>query len=124
MDLDLKLNGPEITRALEEAFSETNDLFNRNAAREITKDKWAWPNAPSPRDIVDLGGLRDSYQRTNVSAREVDHTWTVDYAMAVHEGAVISGSGGFPGRPWTLEPIERLPKDFEKVAKRLLAAVQ
>jgi hypothetical protein len=121
VSLDLKWNDDRILAALEVAFVKANERFGNRAAREITADKWAWPSGDNPRDIVDNGGLRNSYTPTSVSGTEYDHTWSVDYAMAVHEG--VQGKA-FPARPWTKEPIERLPADFEAAAKRELASVQ
>lgn len=122
-DFEVKLNGPALEAALTEAFTDANQVFGRKAAREITDDKWNWPRGETPRDIVDKGGLRNSYTPTQVNATTYDHAWTVDYAMAVHEGAVRNGAD-MPGRPWTKEPVEALPKDFEKLAKAKLGRVQ
>ena len=122
-DFDIKLNGAALEAALTEAFTDANQVFNRRAAREITDDKWNWPTNPSPRDIVDKGGLRNSYVPTQVSPTVYDHAWTVDYAMAVHEGAARSGTS-LPARPWTDAPVEALPRDFEKLAKAKLGRVQ
>jgi hypothetical protein len=127
---EFQVNVGPITAAVEKAFSQANELFNRNAAKEITDDKWYWPSQPSPRDVIDLGGLKGSYQPLQVSPTEYEHSWTVDYAMAVHEGALFGGSdgsnptAGYPSRPWTKAPLERFPKDFEKLAKANLGGVK
>jgi hypothetical protein len=120
---EFQVNVGPITDAVTKAFGEANLLLGRHAAREITDDKWNWPTNPSPRDIVDQGGLRGSYQPATISPTEYEHAWTVDYAIAVHEGAV-RGGGNLPGRPWTKEPLERLPRDFEKLAKTNLGGVK
>jgi hypothetical protein len=120
---EFQVNVGPITAAVEKAFLEANLLMGRNAAKEITDDKWYWPSAPSPRDAKDLGGLLGSYTPEAISPTEYEHAWTVDYAMAVHEGAV-RGGGSLPGRPWTREPLEKLPKDFEKIAKTNLGGVK
>jgi hypothetical protein len=120
---EVKLNTGPITQAVERAFGQANEIFGRDAAREITDDKWNWPRDPSPRDIVDQGGLRNSYVPLGISPREYEHAWTVDYAMAVHEGAQ-RGSTALPARPWTDRPLELLPKRFETLARKGLGDVK
>ena len=129
---EVKLNTGPITEAVEKAFLDANLLFQRDAVRELTDDKWNWPNptvrktgitVDSPRDIVDLGGLRGSYKPQPINAREYEHAWTVDYAMAVHEGAQ-RGSTALPARPWTDRPLELLPKRFETLARKGLGGVK
>lgn len=131
-DFDIKLNGAALESALQEAFTDANLNFGRRAAQEMTDDKWQWPRSTvrqtgitvdSPRDIRDLSGLIGSYTPNQVSPTVYDHAWTVDYAMAVHEGAVRNGAD-MPARPWTKEPVEKLPEDFEKLAKAKLGRVQ
>lgn len=121
-NFEFKVNVGPITQAVERAFGDANLIFGRNAQKEITDDKWSWPSGESPRDIVDNGGLRQSYVPSPISAREYEHAWTVDYAMAVHEG--VRGGTNFPARPWTEAPLERLPRDFEKLAKSALGDVK
>ena len=126
---EFKINVGPITAAVEEAFGQANEKFGVRAQQEITDDKWYWPSAPSPRDIIDNGGLRQSYTPTPIGAREYEHAWTVDYAMAVHEGALFDGgtgpaATGYPSRPWTKAPLEKLPKDFEKLARDKLGRVK
>lgn len=129
---EVKLNGAPLTAALERAFLDANLIFARDTARELTDDKWNWPRptlrktgitVDSPRDIVDLGGLRTSYVPQVIDAREYEHAWTVDYAMAVHEGARV-GNTVMPPRPWTEEPLELLPRRFEALAKITLGDVR
>ena len=120
VNVGVTINTPQLTAAVLSGFQEANLVFGRNAQAEITKDKWAWPNPPSPRDIVDNNGLRNSYTPTPIPPDAYDHVWTVDYAMAVHEGVEEKN---FPGRPWTKAPLEQLPGDFEKLARQKLAGV-
>jgi hypothetical protein len=127
---EFQVNVGPITAAVEKAFLQANEKFGVRAQQEITDDKWYWPNQPSPRDIVDQNGLRGNYEPSPVSPTEYEHAWTVDYAMAVHEGALFGGSdgsnptAGYPARPWTKAPLERFPKDFEVLAKTNLGGVK
>lgn len=128
-NVTLDLNDAELVEAFEDAFVESNEALGTQFDREITKAKWYWPSNPTPRDIVDDGILRQSYEAT--PGRTVfDHAWNVDYAMAVHEGALFGATadgpatGGFPGRPWTEAPLERLPQTFQKLAKARLGRVK
>lgn len=118
MSLDWK--GDAILAGVSAAFEDANDIFGRSAQKEITDDKWPWPRGESPRDIVDQGGLRNSYTPRRISATEYEHAWTVDYALAVHEGAV-GAQGALPGRPWTKAPLVELPDVFERLVRAKLA---
>lgn len=82
-----------------EAAKDTFTLLNAEFQKAITASKWAWPIAPSPRDIVDTGSLRQSNVFA-VSGMVGVFRWTKDYASFVHEGA-ISGRKNYPARPWT-----------------------
>lgn len=122
-NVTLDLNDAEIVEAFEDAFVSANEALEPQFTREITASKWNWPNNPSPRDIVDDGILRQSYEAT--PGRTVfDHSWNVDYAVAVHEGAVRAEGPDFPARPWTEAPLERLPRNFEKLAKARLGRIK
>ena len=125
-DFDLDWNGDRIVAALSEPFHQANEVLGREFAKEITANKWLWPNEPSPRDIVDTGELRRSYAGERASPTDHDHSWNVDYAMAVHEGYVLKNGTRMPGRPWTKEPLENgtLEKAFEKLAQAELGKVQ
>lgn len=131
-DFELNLNEQQVLNAVSEAFRDANELFGRHATEEITANKWEWPNGQSPRDIVDQNGLRGSYKPTP-GGDEYEHAWTQEYAAAVHSGARfraeskwgriwtnIWGKPEMPGRPWTEEPLEQLPKDFETLANAKL----
>lgn len=123
MPFDLDLNDIEVERELLESFKETNELFARESKEEITANKWSWPEGQSPRDIVDDGVLRDSYV-PGPGQGEYEHTWNADYAAAVHDGAVFSDGREMPDRPWTKEPLEQFPENFEKIANAKLRSVK
>lgn len=116
---DLTFNDGEILSALEEAFGEANELFGRHATEEITAPKWP----PDQRDIVDSGNLRDSYVPT-AGRGEYEHAWPVEYAMAQHEGAQLAGGSSIPAKPWTKEPLEQLPEDFDRLAVQKLERIR
>lgn len=138
MPFDLDWKGDDIPQQLEEPFVEANQILGRAFTREITTNKWKWPTDPSPRDAVDLGQLRDSYNgKPGREGSDVvfDHAWTAEYAMAVHEGAefkpnsvwgriwiAIHGRPVMPGRPWTEKPLKDgvAQKAFDKLVKARL----
>lgn len=140
MPFDLDWKGDTIPDSLEEPFHQANEVLGRKFTNEITSAKWNWPTTPSPRDIVDTGqsGLRGSYapERTTAGGQPAhDHSWNMEYAMAVHEGAkfkpdsvwgriwiAIHGKPVMPARPWTEEPLESgvLEDAFERLTKAKL----
>lgn len=125
-DFDLDWNGDEIVEALSEPFHQANEVLGREFAKEITANKWDWPSAPTPRDIVDTGELRRSYAGERASETEHDHSWNVDYAMAVHEGAVFKGGHTLPGRPWvrvTLREVD-VADIYARLARALLGQIK
>lgn len=125
----VELKEAALVSAFEDAFVEANEALEPQFTREITRAKWYWPSEPSPRDIVDDGILRQSYVATP-GRTQYDHGWTVDYALPVHEGALFGASaegnptGGFPGRPWTREPIKRFLSVFQKLASARIGGIQ
>jgi hypothetical protein len=118
----LEWRGDEILGELQQPFKEANELLGRNAQQQITSNKWAWPAAPSPRDIVDNGQLRDSYLPVDLGL-EYEHTWNTDYAMAVHEGAVFKDGRSMPARPWMRQALKEFDFEgtFNTLARRRLS---
>lgn len=114
----LRLSTREVTKEMEDAFQQTNELLGRQFQKEITSDKWAWPTTPSPRDIVDTGQLRDSYEGDPVGPREYQHTYNTRYALAVHEGAVFRDGHSMPARPWMRQGLKDF--DFVGAMRRLI----
>lgn len=109
MPFDLDWKGDTIPDEFDEPFYQANELLGRAFTRQITARTWAWPTAPTPRDIVDLGQLRDSY----TAEREhdgndpiVDHAWTAAHSLPVHQGAVFDDGSSMPARPWTKKPLD------------------
>lgn len=99
-DFDLTFNSAQLLDGAEAAFKDFNQVLGRQFQQRITDNIWQWPNGQTPRDIADLGQLRDSYDLDEVSPVEYDHKWPTEYAMAVHEGAVRAGGSSMPARPW------------------------
>lgn len=88
---------------------------------EIDATKWDWPRetkrqngetVESPRDIVDLGGLRDSQKRENVDEMRTIFAWTGKdkkaYALEVHNGYTSKAGNRIPARPFTRDTISKL----------------
>ena len=107
-----------------EAWGRFSAFVDSELTRHITELKWSWPRGENPRDIVDTGDLRKS-QEMAIDSRpgvmETKYRWTVDYAPAVHDGAVFKATDAdgqprtMPARPWTRELIKdraRLQKVF------------
>lgn len=110
----------EFDKAVKTALAQTAGKLGAEFTKQISDVKWDWPNetlrkngqkVTAPRDIVDLGNLRSSQRRENISATAVEWTWHVDYSAVVHEGAALKNGKTLLARPWT--------KDAEKEVKPL-----
>ena len=110
----------EFDRAVKTALAQTAGKLGAEFTKQISEKKWDWPNetlrkngqkVTAPRDIVDLGNLRSSQRRENISATAVEWTWHVDYSQVVHEGVPLKNGKTLLARPWT--------KDAEKEVKPL-----
>ena len=112
----------EFDKAVKIALAQTAGKLGAEFTKQISDVKWDWtPDVTTirkngaevtrPRDIVDLGNLRSSQRRENVSSTAVEWTWHVDYSAVVHEGPKLKNGGTLPARPWT--------KDAEKEVKPL-----
>lgn len=125
-DFDLNWNGDKLVAALSEPFHQANEQLGVVFAQEISENKWDWPTGDSPRDIVDDGDLRGSYKGERASPTDHDHSWNIEYAMAVHEGYATRSGSRMPGRPWTKEPLENgtLEKAFEKLVRVELGKIR
>jgi len=133
------LNDEEILGAMVEPFMQANEILGRAFQARFDMWIWTWPGmtqrragAPvgSPRNIVDLGHLRDSYEFARIphapGGPEYEHGWAAEYAMAVHEGARKRNGQTMPGRPWTLDPLENgvLENAFIKLAMAALERIR
>jgi len=70
---------------------------------------WNWPRETnrrvgtvgSPRNIVDIGTLKQSFAYSSPNPYALEARWSADYATAVHEGARLRNGTILPARPWT-----------------------
>ena len=118
---DVEIRVDEITRLHELAFLDSNLLLENRAKLEATKRKWAWPNEPSPRDVVDRGGLRSSITGRPDSPTEWVHAVNVSYAAPVLLG-YRRGTRNYPARNIYKDPLERFARSFETAFRRRTAA--
>lgn len=123
MSINVKVNSSLRGRADEAARKAAEAVMRELFAamqQSFTAKAWAWPGtterrvgtASSPRNIIDIGNLRQSgsYQMTGpYSAR---FTWSANYATAVHEGYRRNRADGsastWPARPWTSAVLGRV----------------
>ena len=107
--------------ALGGIFAKAMDWAEDDFRQEIEAEKWDWPRETkrrsgptvgSPRDIVDLGGLRNSQKRENISEDHTAFVWTGGegkaYALEVHDGYSSKAGNRMPARPFTEETIAKL----------------
>ena len=84
-----------------ELFAQYQASFNPSA--------WPWPRETrrrvgtvgSPRNIVDIGTLRQSGTYGFPDPFTMEARWSANYATAVHEGARLRNGTILPARPWT-----------------------
>jgi|688.fasta_scaffold00739_13 hypothetical protein len=95
-----------------EAWGRFSTFVDSELTRHITEPKWDWPSGESPRDIVDIGDLRNSQEMAinhRPGVMETKFRWTAPHAPAVHDGAVYKANDSEgqprtrPARPWTRE---------------------
>jgi len=102
--------GPgELNQKLQEITRNTfAELFGRYE-KSFNPSAWNWPRETqrrvgtvgSPRNIVDIGTLRQSGTYTFPDAYSMEARWSAQYATAVHEGARLRNGTILPARPWT-----------------------
>jgi len=99
-------------RAVQEALAKTGKKLDQQFDTEVTSVIWPWDRgdtfrknkdiASSPRDIVDLGDLRDSKSEPEkIDNYSLKWTWKVDYSAIVHNGGKFKDGTEYPKRPWT-----------------------
>lgn len=81
--------------------------------QSFTAQAWDWPGTTqrrvgvvgSPRNLIDIGNLRQSGSYEMTGPYSARFTWSANYATAVHEGyRRFRADGSFstwPARPWT-----------------------
>ena len=111
----------DLEGAFGRVFERAMDWADEDFRREIESVRWNWPNETirsngqpvgSPRDIVDIGGLRDSQRRENQTDITTDFVWTGGgskaYALEVHDGYTSKAGNRMPARAFTEDTISRL----------------
>ena len=117
--------------ALGGIFTKAMDWAEDDFRQEIEAEKWGWPRETkrrsgptvgSPRDIVDLGGLRNSQKRENISEDHTAFVWTGGegkaYALEVHDGYSSKAGNRMPARPFTEETIAKLDEVISDLVSR------
>lgn len=116
-------------------FEQAMDWAEQDFRKEIEEQKWTgWgttkrkngSEAGPTRDIVDLGGLRDSQKREDTGQERTIFTWTgrdedgeeKAYALYVHDGYTSKGGTRMPARPFTDHAISELPSIVETLLVR------
>jgi hypothetical protein len=116
--MGINIDLSELNQKLETAFIQTSRQLNNKLREKIESSEYEWDRTThrqnrsvvnSPRDIVDLGNLRDS-QDMQIDTRnlETNYEWDIDYALEVHEGAMRNDGTMKPARRWTERAIEEI----------------
>lgn len=97
----------------------TRELFD-SFQGSFTAQAWDWPGTTqrrvgtvgSPRNIIDIGNLRQTGYRELTGPHSARFTWSANYATAVHEGYRRFRADGsystWPARPWTSAVLGRV----------------
>ena len=117
--------------ALGGIFAKAMDWAEDDFRQEIEAEKWDWPRETkrrsgptvgSPRDIVDLEGLRNSQKRENTGEGHTAFVWTGGegkaYALEVHDGYSSKAGNRMPARPFTEETIAKLDEVISDLVSR------
>lgn len=95
MPLVISLDVKELMSAVEEAMVDTTVDLIEAVTEAFNHDTYFWPNrtrrtngetVSSPRNVVDSGELRDSWQLVHVSGTEMGIEWEAPYALEVFKG--------------------------------------
>jgi len=124
--MTIKIDIAKLDRAIAAAFEETAKELNDSFHQSIIDPKWKWDRvtirrsgevAGSPRNIVDLGTLRDS-QDFKITANTALYTWNVPYSLYVQYGYTTKSGTVVAGRDWVEDGLSAI--DLGKVfAKKL-----
>jgi len=111
------INTSAFDRVLEQAFIALVDDFAIEQVNQLEDPKWEWDRitkrksgviVDSPRDIVDIGTLRDALTIEYIDQTEAEISYPVDYAIDVHEGATRSDGSKMPARSWVTAAVDEL----------------
>lgn len=117
--------------ALGGIFTKAMDWAENDFRQEIKAVKWDWPRetkrrsgstVESPRDIVDLGGLKNSQKREGMGDDRTAFVWTGGegkaYALEIHDGYSSKAGNRVPARPFTEETIAKLDEVIGSLVSR------
>lgn len=107
----LQLNTQQIKQTIAVSMGETVAAIDDAFKQAIDKPLYPWQNSTrrrsgeiafSPRNIVDLGNLRNSQNYKQTGTTTYLFSWDVPYSGLVHEGGYTQGKNPryYPGRPW------------------------
>jgi hypothetical protein len=125
----ININLSELNQKIDNAFEQLSYKFNDKLQEMITSVIWDWNNVTcrrngdvvfTPRDIVDLGGLRDSQSLEFPTNLNANFSYAVNYAVAVHEGYITKKGNQVPARPWTEEARKNF--DFAMIFSNIFAS--
>jgi len=117
----MAINWNILENQIQETFTQIVENFKDDQIKELESEKWEWSRETkrqnhqivgSPRNIVDLGDLKDSLVVEPISATEVIYSYPVEYAMLVHQGATLSTGTELPARPWVDAAVDELKQDL------------
>ncbi len=122
MKITLQVNTQVIERAVSKALHETAvDVIDPALKSAITDRVWSWPNVTlrrngqrvsSPRNIVDLGELRDS-QQMSLRGNGAYWEWDAPHAIYVQNGYTTRSGTTVPGRDWVAYGLAQVDIPFE-----------
>jgi hypothetical protein len=123
----IEINTDRINARINRAWASTNEALSTQFKAEIEAVQWPWPNATarrngqvvtSPRDIVDLGELRDSQSLTQIDPNAYEHRWDAPHAAAVRLGYRTRNGRSIPGRDWVSAGLQNFDV-AQEMSKRL-----
>lgn len=113
---NIKIDTAKINSAISSSFDRTVERTSEAMDYAIDADLYDYPRTTqrksgeivgSPRNLVDLGNLKDSKVVSRSSdGNAAEFSWSVDYSLAVHEGYTTKTGKDVPPRKWTEKGIE------------------
>lgn len=114
----IRSNKHLIVQALEEAFEATNVQLGEEIQQGFSSAEYDWPNSTSrknsqvvgsPRDVIDLGGLRNSQSFQMLNPSTASFTWDVPYALKTFLGWTGRDQKTYPPRNVPEDTLYRFP---------------
>jgi len=112
-------------------FEAAMDWADADFDQQMTDEQWGWKGpdgitrrkngqvVTEPRDIVDMGTLLQSKQRTVTGRSSQEFTWTAEYAQGVHDGYTAKGGVAMPARPWTENTLRDIDDALQDIGASL-----